>query len=202
MPPVRRSTAATTANWRPRVHAATVPPVKCLRAWMPHVAWTMMSAACRAPVISSAATRPAPTNVPASPATPSRANVVWPSMVTRWVMSYATWLSHNLWFSVPPTEAATLTLLSAGDIRRLNTSVSANDPNKLGNVSVSSTASHFIFAFEVGHRNRTLCTLQVIWSEMIMLCQRIDDANVNWTLPISGFIAPQQCEYIAVLAMP
>lgn len=95
-------------------------------------------------------------------------------------------------------EPATLTLITAGDIRRLNISAAAgNDSSRQGNGWISpSTTSHFVFAFEVWHRNRTLCTLQVIGSEMIMLCQRIDDANVNWTLPISGFIAPQQCEFI------
>lgn len=50
-----------------------------------------------------------------------------------------------------------------------------------------------MLAYEVWHRNRTLCMMQKM-SKLTIQCQRIDDANVNWTLPVSAFNSPHQSE--------
>lgn len=117
-------------------------------------------------------------------------------------------------FIVPPTEPATLTLLSQGNIRRIGTNGEVIGPGPLpwakdkdkdtdkekdkedgtGGQLLPTQSARFVHAFEVWHRNRTLCALHNSWHELLMQCQRIDDDRVNWTLPISSFVSAQQCE--------
>jgi len=115
-------------------------------------------------------------------------------------------------FIVPPTEPATLTFLSQDGIRRIGTSgeviapTGAKDNDKVtdkdgdkdgeGNEEqlLLTQPVRFVHAFDVWHRNRTLCALHFSWYELQMRCQRIDDVRVNWTLPFSSFVSPQQCE--------
>ncbi|XP_023030772.1 low-density lipoprotein receptor-related protein 1 [Drosophila willistoni] len=109
---------------------------------------------------------------------------------------------HCLAINVPPSESASLVLLSLSEIRRINTASDKHNGNK-SNVAksehleitgtlLSTQPVHHVQAFEVWHRNRTLCALHNDWSDLSMQCQRIDDVQVNWTLPLSEFILPQQ----------
>ncbi|XP_030387623.1 low-density lipoprotein receptor-related protein 1 [Scaptodrosophila lebanonensis] len=90
--------------------------------------------------------------------------------------------------NVPATEPATLTMLSVSGIRRINTAPKVEPSARL----LSTQPVSHVLAFEVWHRNRTLCALHNNWTDLYMQCQRIDDANVNWTLAVSPFISPLQ----------
>ncbi|XP_001985922.2 low-density lipoprotein receptor-related protein 1 isoform X2 [Drosophila grimshawi] len=92
-----------------------------------------------------------------------------------------------LGINVPPSEPATLSTLSMDTIRRISTAVDAAGAGQI----LSTQPVQFVLAYEVWHRNRTLCMLQKM-IDLVMHCQRIDDASVNWTLPVSAFNSPHQ----------
>lgn len=111
-------------------------------------------------------------------------------------------------FIVPPTEAASLTLLHTGGVARvgingelIDSPAEAKDKDVAANATTDKEVDLFskhsiisVTAMEVWHRNRTLCVLHNNWRDLHLECQRIDDRRVKWTLPISPSIATGLCE--------
>ncbi|XP_002138212.3 prolow-density lipoprotein receptor-related protein 1 isoform X1 [Drosophila pseudoobscura] len=97
--------------------------------------------------------------------------------------------------NVPSSEPATLTLFSNGSVlhvslQELQANASAEKAAAGGLLSVLTLPQ--AHAFEVWHRNRTICALQSSRDGLWLQCQRIDEPKANWTLPVSPLVSPKQ----------
>ncbi|XP_034653858.1 prolow-density lipoprotein receptor-related protein 1 isoform X1 [Drosophila subobscura] len=96
--------------------------------------------------------------------------------------------------NVPTAGPATLMLFSNGSILHISLlELPSNASKEEATRGLLSTLTMpQAQAFEVWHRNRTICALHSSRHELRLHCQRIDEPKDNWTLPVSPLISPKQ----------